>query len=239
MVLVLIYCFTHLIRIINFVDTVESVERTGELSLPFDERLVINEGKDDKFYNFTIQFSIESKPFHLYTKVPSTYTFPYKAHHSPIPFFFTRYIVQTLEFEEFPEQFLIKEGTRCRFNCSKLTRECEAFECWDRPFVCFGDKSECMKLEGNGTCIKTEEGTNSGEEELENNDFEILSSTFFFDLLHLSVYKIVSQKYGWVHLDGGITNTWECELRDENNVFCINTGGFAGPSSQLLKTLAG
>lgn len=206
------------------------------------------EESEGTFYNFSIERSVFEKgetftlePFFLYTKVPKEVTFPYVIEFNPMPFFFPSYQTNVVGFEEFPEQFLIKEGTRCNYKCSKFTKECEAVECWDRPFVCFGDRKECLKLEGNGTCIKTTKDESSKVKESEDKDYQILTPSFFADLFRLvTVYNEIRSAGDVATYRMGRSIFWYCELKDKVNVLCSLAGSFHPVfTPKLLKTFAG
>lgn len=222
-----------------FLESPESIERPEQPDKFFYGRRDLKREEEGRFYNFTIQFDTKSQHFHLFAKVPTNYSFSEQLPYHPFPFFFTLYKTELVRFEEFPEQFLVKEGTRCNYNCSKLTKECMTLDCWDRPFACFGNFEECMKLEGDGTCIKTAKENSSLVEELKDDDYEVLSSNFFWHFLRLSMNVIVIDKEGWGDNDVGRTFFWKCQLQDEINVFCNTSGVVSGVARLLLKGVAG
>ncbi|KAL5278792.1 hypothetical protein ACFFRR_003424 [Megaselia abdita] len=222
----------------------ETAEPRSKLNIDyyFDES-VLKKEKEGEFYNFTIQFDNETDPFYLYAKVPNSYKFQYLETVNPISFIFNKYSVEVIEFDGFPEKYLLKEGTRCRYNCSKLTKECITLECWKRPFVCIGDFKECHKLDGNGTCVKPQEDI-IDEQVLDNDNYEVISSTNLWDILNFGAGEVIIDNEGYVQLlEYQLPFYWFCELLDEINVFCSHRKRFAFPSSgygtAFLKTLTG
>lgn len=178
------------------------------------------------------------KALHLYTKVPYYFHFPYEASHNPIPFFLPNYRIEVLKFEEFPETFTLKEKTRCRYNCSVETKECETLECWDRPFLCFGNAKECWKHDGKGLCKIALEETKTHDDESDKEFVEKSSIDFGEQLLFGYFSQNIDDK-NFVQIPTYANFFWRCSVENEFEVLCVITNAVAGASSQLLKTIAG
>lgn len=159
--------------------------------------------------------------------------FPYKVNDSPLPFFLPNFSIESIKFKEFPENFVIIRGKRCHYKCNRLTKQCDALKCWNRPSICIGEVNDCAKLDGDGTC------TDAQMLKKIRGRTENYSSTDFRSLLDLPYDRISINEHGiWDKHPAHIV-TWVCSLTSEFEVECYLESGSIRTYSGSLKEIAG
>lgn len=188
------------------------------------------------FYNFKIGEN-NTKGFHIKIKVPNTVTFPYNATINPIRFFLPDFSREILEFKDSRKIFVVTEGRRCRYKCSRKTKKCQTSVCWNRPSACFGDLAKCLNYDSDGGCRNTAKfkrrPTRKNKKSYE------LSSIDFRKPLHIPSQKLIIDSQGNANITPEPSYYWKCILEGSLKVNCFTTFILAGPSITTLKSLTG
>lgn len=188
------------------------------------------------FYDFKIGEN-DTERFYIKIKVPKNVTFPYNEMLNPIRFFLPDFSREIVEFEQYETVFMVTQGTRCRYKCSRQTKKCEASVCWNRPSACFGILAECLNYDSDGGCRNTAKFKRRPR--MINNQFYELSSIDFRMPLLIPSQTIIIDNLGDAQIVPEPIYNWKCILEGSLKVNCFSTSILAGPGLTTLKSLTG
>ncbi|KAL5285644.1 hypothetical protein ACFFRR_007374 [Megaselia abdita] len=191
-----------------------------------------------EFYNYRIRPDNKTDYiFEINIRVPDSINFPYESKTTPFEFFLPLFKTELVAFLEYDEIFMVTEGERCQYRCSKENKRCRVLRCWDRPSACFGDFEKCLEYDSEGECKNM--ANSQPKPNKQNEEYYDISSADFRRILRIGNERYFINNLGGAEFNPEAIHIWKCILEEKYRVYCFISSSLAGWNLKTLKTLSG